>query len=272
MSAPLDGVARTALGAALMRAAEHRRPDRLFTDPYAEAFAPDEAPTPHPLRELMAFQMAVRTRFYDDHLLASCADGVRQVVLLAAGLDTRAHRLPWPPGVRLYEVDLPETLAFKDRVLDAVSAAPACERAACPADLRADWRTPLLAAGFAPDRRTAWLAEGLLIYLSPREAAALLTGVGALSAPGSTLALERGDGAAWLREKAAATPRLGAVGRLWKGGLGDDTTAWLARHGWTTREHALADLAAAYGRAAPEHVRSGFVTARWSGAGGRGTP
>ncbi len=108
---------KTALGVALRRAQESRRPDRLFDDSYAEAFvaaAPGTFPEDHAasselvsLGVLFSFHAVIRTRFFDDYLLAACAAGCRQVVLLAAGLDTRAFRLPWPPGVRLFELDLP---------------------------------------------------------------------------------------------------------------------------------------------------------------------
>ncbi|MEU5882779.1 SAM-dependent methyltransferase [Spirillospora sp. NPDC047279] len=270
-SKPLDGVARTALGVARMRAAEHVRPDRLFADPYAQAFVeavpespPQPPPSPGSLPALMAFQAVIRTRFYDDYLLGSCAGGERrQVVLLAAGLDTRAYRLRWPDGVRVFEVDLPEVLAFKDRVLASVAATPACARSACPADLREDWPRGLFESGFTTSRPTVWLLEGLLIYLTANEAAALLTTIGALSAPGSRVSSERGDGVDRLRERARELPALARAAELWKGGLGDDTTGWLERHDWHTEQHDLGALAESYGRPVPAGTRSGFVTATY---------
>ncbi|MEV4259539.1 SAM-dependent methyltransferase, partial [Spirillospora sp. NPDC049652] len=136
-----QGVGRTALGVARMRAAEHRRPDRLFTDPFAAAFAAAGPPAPPgrdgPMRDLLILQVIVRTRFYDDYLRAAADAGIRQVVLLAAGLDTRAFRLDWPAGTRLFEVDLPDVLAFKAATL--ADAEPRCERAAVAADLREEW-------------------------------------------------------------------------------------------------------------------------------------
>ena len=289
-SRPLDGVARTALGVARMRAAETARPDRLFEDPYAQAFvtagepngeatanmsgspqpgSPQPGPPqPGSLRALMAYQTVIRTRFYDDYLLDACGKGLRQIVLLAAGMDTRAYRLGWPVGVRLYEVDLPSVLEFKDGVMSGADAVTACTRVSCPADLREDWPTALNEAGFAPDEPTAWLAEGLLIYLSPEEAAALLTRVGDLSAPGSRLACERGDGVDWLREQAKEVPALARAVGLWKGGLGDETGDWLEGHGWSVEQHDLSSLAESYGRTPPDGSRSGFLVAtRQDGAG-----
>ncbi|MER6798560.1 SAM-dependent methyltransferase, partial [Amycolatopsis mediterranei] len=180
----LPAVSRTAIGVAALRAYESRRPDRLFDDPYAAAFfeagrsaLPGTSPE-GPQAGLGAMfypQVVIRTRFYDDYLLGA---GCAQVVLLAAGLDTRAFRLAWPDGTRLFELDLPEVLAFKDEVLGRHGAEPACARVVVPADLREDWAAALREAGFDPAVPTAWLAEGLLMYLTPEEAERLLTTVG----------------------------------------------------------------------------------------------
>jgi methyltransferase (TIGR00027 family) len=266
------GVGRTAIGMARVRAEESRRPDRLFDDPYAQAFvaaAPDAFPEQRPAPgELAAWGTTIsvhgviRTRFFDDYLLAACAAGCRQVVLLAAGLDTRAFRLAWPAGVRLFELDLPEVLAFKERVLAAQAAVPRCERTLLPGDLRRDWPAALIKAGFEPAIPTAWLAEGLLIYLSADEAARLLTALGELSARGSQVAFEHGTAAdAGLLGQARAIPALAEVTRLWKGGLGDDAPGWLTRHGWQPRSHDRAALAASYGRAVTSPSTGGFLTA-----------
>jgi methyltransferase (TIGR00027 family) len=107
-------------------------------------------------------------------------------VLVAAGLDTRAYRLEWPPGCTLFELDLPEIFAFKDRVLASVGAAPRCDRRLPIAvDVREQWTPSLIGASFDSTELTAWLIERLCIYLSFEEADRLLTMVGELSAPGS---------------------------------------------------------------------------------------
>ncbi|MBO2447251.1 SAM-dependent methyltransferase [Actinomadura barringtoniae] len=272
-----------------MRAAESARPDRLFEDPYAQAFVaagaqsqaaaigeatadtssspqPEQGvPEPGSLRALMAYQTVIRTRFYDDYLLDACDRGIRQIVLLAAGMDTRAYRLGWPVGLRLYEVDLPSVLEFKDDVMSGADAVTACTRVSCPADLREDWPSALTEAGFAPGEPTAWLAEGLLIYLTAEEAAELLTRIGDLSAPGSRLACERGDGIDWLREQAKEVPALSRAVGLWKGGLGDDTGGWLEGNGWSVEQHDLSSLAESYGRTPPTASRSGFLVATREG-------
>lgn len=277
---PLGGVGKTALGVARVRTEEGRRPDRLFDDPYVKAFL-DAAPGAFaeeeravsgdglapsgPLASLGAAFYShgvIRTQFFDDYLLAACAAGCRQVVLLAVGLDARAFRLGWPDGVVLFEVDLPEVLAFKDRVLAEHEAVPRCERAVVPADLRGDWAARLTAAGFRPEEATAWLAEGLLVYLSADETARLLDDVGRLSAPGSHLSFERGGIAdAALLAEARQMPAMDEYAALWKGGLGEDAPGWLARHGWRTQTHDFAAVAASHGRLAPDSVGGGFLTA-----------
>ncbi len=249
-SGALSPVSRTALSVANVRALESERPGGLFTDPYARAFVTAAGYTtsgnPGPYAMALVQYTVIRTRFYDDYLLGAAADGIRQVVLLAAGLDTRAYRLPWPDGVRLYELDLPPVLEFKERVLAVESAAPRCERTALDVDLRdADWPDRLVAAGFDPEAPTAWLVEGLLIYLTEQQAAGLLDTVGRLSAPGSRLAHERGRD---ISAAAAADPSIAHVVSLWKGGLGTGLGDWLGRHGWHVETHPLDAVAERHGR------------------------
>jgi len=273
MGAPesMTRLTRTAIGMARIRADESRRPDRLFDDPLAAAFvaaAPEPPPEHHAphgviaeLGALLYHQGVIRTRFYDEYLTAAAAGGCAQVVLLAAGFDTRALRLEWPAELRLFEVDLPEVLNFKERVLAARHAAPRCRRTVVAADLRADWPGRLVAAGFEPGRPAAWLAEGLLIYLTGSEVAELFGAVGRLSAPGSQLAFEQVTGAETLRARAAAMPSMQGVATLWKGGLGTGTADWLAGRGWAVRSVDRAPLAAAWGRAANQAPSGGFVVA-----------
>ncbi|WP_035797087.1 SAM-dependent methyltransferase [Kitasatospora mediocidica] len=271
-----EGVGHTALGVARARAIESRRPDRLFDDPYAAAFvtaAYGEPAEPKPGEVApglvaMARHLVVRTRFFDDYLLRATAEGCTQVVVPAAGLDTRAFRLPWPDGVSLFEIDLPEISAFKERVLAEQGAVPACRRSSLVADLREDWAAVLTGAGFDPAARSVWLIEGLLIYLDAADAARLLTVVGELSAPGSRLALTHGAGRRdrELRGQDQVAPELAAVAALWRGGLDEDPVDWLARDGWQAVRHDRAEAAASYGR--PDYVspQARFVTAERVGA------
>ncbi|MEV4055375.1 SAM-dependent methyltransferase [Amycolatopsis sp. NPDC049688] len=270
MTESLPAVSRTAVGVAALRAYESSRPDRLFDDPYAAAFVeagrsvlPDagRGGAQAGLGSLFYAQIVIRTRFFDDYLLGA---GCGQVVLLAAGLDTRAFRLAWPPGTRLFELDLPEVLAFKDGVLAEQRATPACERAVVRADLREDWATALRGAGFDPAAPTAWLAEGLLIYLSYEDAERLLTTVGELSAPGSRVSFEHrpADSASSLFSRARETEGGEHVTGLWLGGLRDTGPEWLAAHGWQPSTVTRADVAAGYGRPSEDDAAAGgFVTA-----------
>ncbi|WP_051163612.1 SAM-dependent methyltransferase [Nocardia brevicatena] len=156
-------------------------------------------------------------------LLLSIGSGCGQVVLLTAGLDTWALRLPWPSTVTVFELDLPEVFAFKEAVPAWRGAVPTCERRIVPVDLRGNWADVLAAAGFDLTVPTAWLAEGLLLYLAADEAARLLTAVGELSTPGSQLAFEHGGiaGAALLAQ-ARGIPAMKQYTPLWQGGLGED--------------------------------------------------
>jgi methyltransferase (TIGR00027 family) len=258
------GVGRTALGVAFVRANESARPDALFDDPYAGMFvqasrwAPPEA-LPDAGDEQARFWLTViegavvRTRFLDDFAEAAARSGCRQVVILGAGLDARAYRLGWPPGVRLFEVDTADVLGFKERVLDGV--APRCARVPVVADLRDDWPATLTAAGLRADEPTAWIAEGLLIYLTDAENEELMARVAALSAPGSRLGLTLSGRSSPAQEAprtdgttTSSAPKPPAAAGMWRSDGPADPAAWLAGHGWDAAVYATGERAAAYGR------------------------
>lgn len=254
------GVGRTAIGVAHIRAAETRRPDALFRDPCAQWFADAARWTPPESREeadgtygpfwrRIVEGVIVRTRFLDDYVLAAVRAGCAQVVILGAGLDARAYRLDWPDGVRLYELDTADVLGFKDRVLAAHAARPACERVAVPCDLREDWPAAIRAAGLDPGAPTAWIAEGLLIYLTAEDNERVLARLGALSAPGSRLGvtLSGYDPAAADGDDRAPGGRA-RVTELWRSAGPGDPAAWLDGHGWDATVYESAERAAAYGR------------------------
>lgn len=277
-SAGPTGVGRTALGMAMIRAQESRRDDRLFDDPLAAAFL-SAAPTSFDPAERAADRggraadswgsaigthAVVRTRFYDDQLMAAADGGVRQGVLLAAGLDTRAYRLQWPAGMHLYEIDLPDVLAFKERVLAEQAATARCRRQPVAADLDQDWVPELSEAGFARDMPTVWIAEGLFVYLGADVVETLLDTVTELSVVGSRLAFEASasgpESGGDLLLQAEAMPRMSEYTAMWKGGFPEAPT-WLDGRGWRTRVHALDRVASSYGRATTSAVVGGFVTA-----------
>ncbi|BBX48200.1 class I SAM-dependent methyltransferase [Mycobacterium cookii] len=134
--------------------------------------------------------MAVRTKYFDDYLLDAVGAGVRQVVILASGLDSRAYRLPWTDGTTVYEIDQPQVIEFKTRTLADLGAQPTATRRTVSIDLRADWPAALQAAGLDTGKPTAWLAEGLLIYLPSDAQDRLFDNITALSVPGSAIATE----------------------------------------------------------------------------------
>jgi methyltransferase (TIGR00027 family) len=134
--------------------------------------------------------VAVRTQYFDDYLLAAVDAGVRQVVILASGLDSRAYRLQWPADTVVYEIDQPKVIEFKTTTLSGLGAQPTATRRTIPIDLRSDWPAALQAAGLNAAAPTAWLAEGLLIYLPPEAQDRLFDNITAISAPDSTIATE----------------------------------------------------------------------------------
>src|SRR4051794_30471020 len=141
----LNGLARSGWWTAAARAWESQRSDRLFSDLWAAVLVGrqavddfERAIADHGVAT--ADLHAVITRFFDDFLLRlTGSDGVQQVVLVACGLDTRAFRLPWPPQTRLFEVDQPEVVAYKDRTFSVVGATPNCERHTVGVNLDEDW-------------------------------------------------------------------------------------------------------------------------------------
>ncbi|HET7530879.1 MAG TPA: SAM-dependent methyltransferase, partial [Mycobacteriales bacterium] len=172
-------------------------------------------------------------------------------------------------GVRLFELDQPDVLRLKAAVLTDAGAVPRSDRRAVAVDLRADWSARLVDAGFDREVPTAWLAEGLLVYLEPSDVEQLLTAMTELSAPGSRFAAERGDLARTMADAARAAATMSGtaaaapddVTRLWHDGPAAGLAGWLAAHGWQTTEHELGDLGTAYGRPPSAPTRSGFVTA-----------
>ncbi|BBY62905.1 class I SAM-dependent methyltransferase [Mycolicibacterium helvum] len=134
--------------------------------------------------------MAVRAKFFDDYFISSTDRGIRQAVILASGLDARAYRLPWPAGTTVYEIDQPQVIEFKTSVLEDLGAQPTAQRHTIGIDLREDWPAALRAAGFDVTAPTAWVAEGLLVYLPPEAQDQLFDTITSLSAPGSAVATE----------------------------------------------------------------------------------
>ncbi|MGW0161095.1 class I SAM-dependent methyltransferase [Mycobacterium sp. NPDC003323] len=205
-------------------------------------------------------EMAVRTKFFDDYFVASGEQGVRQAVILAAGLDARAYRLPWIDGTVVYEVDQPEVIEFKTRTLADLGAEPTAQRRTVPVDLRDDWPAAMRAAGLDPDQPTAWCAEGLLIYLPQEAQDRLFDNIHALSAPGSTVATEFVPGMKdfdpeKVRAAAETFQKLGLemdMPSLIYHGERTSAADYLGAKGWQMTGVPRTDLFTRYGLAAPE--------------------
>ncbi|MCP2248421.1 SAM-dependent methyltransferase [Lentzea aerocolonigenes] len=247
---PPVGVARTAVLIAAARAQEQGHLRRLFDDPLAAGLveAAGSASDLNGVRTLAGDHFVLRTRYFDDELLAAAKP---QVVIMAAGLDTRAFRLQWPPGTTVFELDLPELVAFKEDALHDLRAQPLCERIVVPCDLRDDWATALIRAGFDPKRPTAWLLEGLFMFLPPDAGEQVMYLVSALSARGSTLALEHVNREfRELPQMRAVHERFGTMNARWQSDV-EDPVEWLGGHGWHATVTHQIDLAARHGRAVP---------------------
>jgi methyltransferase (TIGR00027 family) len=190
--------------------------------------------------------IAVRTRYLDDQVQESVRAGARQLVLPAAGMDTRAWRLELPDGVTVFEIDRPDLLALKDHLLD--GARTRSSRTTVPADLTADWPAALRAAGHDPGRPTCWVVEGLLQYLPEGAVLGLFDALTAASVPGSHL-LTDFVGAELLRAP-AAQPMLAAMreqGSPWLFATADPAPLFTAR-GWGPAVSGFAEVSDRLGR------------------------
>jgi methyltransferase (TIGR00027 family) len=207
----------------------------------------------------MTDNMAVRTKFFDEFFLSATEGGIRQAVILASGLDSRAYRLAWPAGTTVYEIDQPDVIEFKTRTLAELGAEPTAERRTVAMDLRYDWPSALIEEGFDPNQPTAWSAEGLLGYLPPDAQDRLLDTITELSAPGSRVAVESVpniDPA----DHEKAMERMQAASERWRDQgfdldfaelvyLGDrnEAAAYLGDHGWQLSRQSVNELFAANG-------------------------
>jgi methyltransferase (TIGR00027 family) len=237
---------------------------------------------------LMVDVMAVRTRFFDDFFTraapaatsgpgaapaatsgpgaapaatpGTASAGPSQAVILASGLDARAYRLDWPAGTVVYEIDQPKVIEFKNMTMSSIGAAPTAERRTVSIDLRDDWPAALRRNGFDDTRPTAWIAEGLLVYLPPEAQDRLFDDITALSAPGSRLATEYHP-----NPGASIGERAQAIGERWKKhgfdinladlfypGERNPVVDYLAGQGWQVTARARPEMFETYGRKFPD--------------------
>lgn len=272
-----SSVGATATLVAAARALATRLTDPLFDDPFAEPLVRAVGIEPFVRvldgdadiadaagADLLIDVVAVRTRFYDDFFAAATAAGIRQAVILAAGLDSRAYRLPWPPDMTVFEIDQPEVVEFKSGVLAEHGVSPAAVRRTVGVDLRDDWPAALIAGGFDRDEPAAWIAEGLLVYLPPDAQDRLFDHITALSAPGSRLATEfhPDGGTGFARQTAAMSTRLAEqgldldLGELFYSGERRPVVEYLEARGWQVSSRTRPEVFASYGRPFPDGAES----------------
>lgn len=273
-------VGTTAVMVAAARAAETEAENPLISDPYARMLvdgtgagvwnfmldrdfvakaAEIDAEAAAIFTHMGSYQ-AVRTKFFDEFFRAAADAGVRQIVILASGLDSRAYRLDWPAGTTVFEIDQPKVLEYKATVLAEHGVAPSAQRREVPVDLRHDWPKALVQAGFQVNEPTAWLAEGLLMYLPADAQDRLFAQVTELSAAGSRIAVETAPIQAQerraemkarfdaIREKFGMDDGLDVAELMYNDPDRADVAVWLADHGWDSAAVKSADEMRRLGR------------------------
>ncbi|WP_108922017.1 class I SAM-dependent methyltransferase [Mycobacterium montefiorense] len=286
-------VGATALGVAAARAAETAGSDPLIRDEFARKLV---SPAGHAWARLTDPELAwldgdaqgqrahrlgidyqaVRTHFFDEYFAETARDGIRQVVILAAGLDSRAYRLNWPVETAVYEIDQPKVLEYKTAILQSHGAVPTASRRTVAIDLREDWPAALTAAGFDRTQPTAWLAEGLLPYLPSDAQDRLFEMFTALSARGSQVAIEAfginssSNTNRWQRMRDRLGLDVNVAALTFHEPDRSDAAEWLTNHGWQVKVVNNREEMARLGRAVPEDladdaVRSALLRARFDG-------
>jgi methyltransferase (TIGR00027 family) len=292
-----ESVGATALGVAAARAADTESDNPLINDPYARIFldtvgdgvwnwygGPElpaevveaEPDMPQRMQALVSY-FATRTKFFDTSFVEATNAGIRQAVILAAGLDARSWRLPWRDGTTVYELYQDRVLDFKAATLHAHGAEPKANRVAVAVDLRHDWPTALQQAGFDPSAPSVWSIEGLLMYLPAAAQDLLFDRIQDLAAPGSRIAVEglgpefavpelraqrreRMDRIRELMTKTDSQIEVPTTDELWYFEEREDVGDWLRRHGWDVTATPSDELMASYGRPSPEGLEEASPT------------
>jgi methyltransferase (TIGR00027 family) len=273
-----SSVGATATMVAAARAVASAEPNPIINDPFAaplvravgldfftrvvdgKVTAADAGENGERDLQLETDSIAVRTRFFDEFFLGAGRDGIRQSVILAAGLDARPYRLSWPRGSVVYEVDQPKVIEFKSATMSALSAAPAADRRTVSIDLREDWPAALRRSGFDDAKPTAWSAEGLLMYLPPEAQDRLFDNITALSAPGSLLATEyHPESDTTMSERAQEFNQRWAdlgcdinLSGLFFDGERSNVVEYLTGRGWQVTTRPRRELFVDYGRVFPD--------------------
>lgn len=240
----------TARWAAAVRAAESNREDRLFDDPWASALAGKEGEkwlTGRPAGSTLT--MVLRTRYFDDFLLrVSGQDGINQIILMAAGLDTRAFRLGWAKNTRLFELDQLDVLNYKKEILGSMDARANCDRRVIRVDLTESWNEALANSGFDSQKPSCWLLEGFLFYLPNESITQIINDVTDLAVPGSWMGFDINNSdvmtSSWTKKWVDMQAQMGAP---WIGTL-DNPESFLSARGWLATLTQAGQPDANYGR------------------------
>ncbi len=257
---------KTAAYVALYRALEttENRRAPLFSDPFAKRFLPrslqwaERAARIRPLRRALeryadhrapgARSSAIgRTRFIDDLVRRRVADGTEQLVILGAGFDTRAYRMPELRDTHVFEVDRLETQRVKRARMDDAFDPRKARVTHVPVDFgKDDLGERLRASGFRADVPTLFIWEGVTNYLSERAVAAVLAFVGS-AAPGSCVVftyIHRGvlDGSARFAGSEKLIENVQRLGEPWTFGLVPEAlAAFVAPFGLAVEDNLGAD-------------------------------
>lgn len=225
-----DPHALTARWAAATRARESALHDSLFTDPFAGRLAGTEG---WDFRDGQVSVVDVaRTRFIDEFICSQYAYGVRQYVVLGAGMDTRAFRLRGIEEAHFFEIDKVPLFAVKEPLM-AHTRLMCAGRSVVELDLtepEADLARALTRAGLDPAQTTAWILEGLVYYLSPELVERTMAVIGALAAPGSA-AVHDAVSASFIAAGGAHLEEMQLLRVPWLSGHDDYSGLW-ASHGF----------------------------------------
>ncbi|HMK46967.1 MAG TPA: class I SAM-dependent methyltransferase [Methanocella sp.] len=247
---------KTAELIAMMRFRESRRPEdeRICYDPYAVRFISPEVldfivREPEKYKALSekversqpghTNSIIARVRFIDDMVASSVRDGVRQVVILGAGYDTRAYRIEGVAQVRIFEVDHPNTQRLKKEKIREIFGSLPGHVTYVPLDLAVhNLGEQLRAAGYDPSVRSLFVMEGILVYLPPEAVDELLTFVANNSCRGSAIVFDYipqsvVDGTCKLEAGKNMAKNVAAVGEPFRFGLKEGTLEeYLSKRGF----------------------------------------
>ena len=272
-------VGATSRWIAAARALETESDEPLFVDPFARDLAGEVGFSIFASTQVVSGAvttarnpyLSIRTKFLDDAIVRAVREkGFTQVVILAAGMDTRGFRLDWPAGLTLFEVDRDDVFGWKEPILERLKAVPKCDRRVVRTDLTGNWTAALTSAGFDPSRPTAFLLEGLLMYLREADVERLLESLSSVAARGSWFA---GD---VINDRVLTSPftagmlkMLDTLGCPWQFGMAHPES-YVARFGWQATVVVPGDPVTQYGprwtfpaipRAVPNMPQMFFVTA-----------